>query len=140
MKLPSSCLVCGRRVPAGANHCDAHAAGAGRRASCQVCGKPTAGELYCPQHVPTEEDRLRRFPYRTGYQDPEYRRNRRQAWERDGGRCTVCGAPVSLDDCETHHVRPLSRGGGDEAANLRTVHHDCHPRGKHGRIRTRRPT
>ena len=60
----------------------------------------------------------RRLPWRA------WARLRRAALDRDGWRCTRCGAPGEL---EIHHVQPLDRGGaGLDLGNLRTVCRSCH--------------
>lgn len=43
--------------------------------------------------------------------------------ERDGGRCTMCGAEWPL---EVHHVLPRHLGGADSPRNLRTLCRRCH--------------
>lgn len=47
----------------------------------------------------------------------------RQALERDGYTCQLCG---SHRDLHVHHVRYRSRGGGDGLENLLTLCHRCH--------------
>ncbi len=49
--------------------------------------------------------------------------------ERDGGRCSCCGADLSPRPgwlVEVHHVLPRSMGGGDDPRNLKTLCSDCH--------------
>ena len=49
---------------------------------------------------------------------------RRAVLDRDGWRCTSCGAPGAL---ECDHVRPLRRGGDPyDMANLQTLCRACH--------------
>lgn len=50
---------------------------------------------------------------------------RLKLWERDDGRCGVCGDPVSPDAMEIDHILPRSRGGGDHWDNLRPSHGRC---------------
>ena len=57
--------------------------------------------------------------------DPRrWARVRRQAFERDGWRCTACGKPGRL---EAHHEPPL-RDGADpyDLAGIRTLCRSCH--------------
>ncbi len=49
-------------------------------------------------------------------------------WERDGGRCYVCGEPVRWQEYNADHVVPFSRGGQDTVANLRVTHGRCNSR------------
>ena len=49
---------------------------------------------------------------------------RRQAFERDGWRCTACGMAGRL---EGHHEPPLRRGADPyELAGIKTLCRDCH--------------
>ena len=50
---------------------------------------------------------------------------------RDGGKCRVpnCGAPVSWDDAEIHHVVEHQHGGETVVENGVLVHKECHPKG-----------
>lgn len=48
---------------------------------------------------------------------------RRQAIDRDGGRCTQCGRPGRL---EVHHLVPLKDGGENTQENLTTLCRSCH--------------
>jgi 5-methylcytosine-specific restriction endonuclease McrA len=64
---------------------------------CSVPACPRAaepGRRYCASH-------------RALYDSSAWRRLRRQALERDGYACRVCGAPARA----VHHVRPLLLGG-----------------------------
>lgn len=54
-------------------------------------------------------------------------------WERDGGRCHICGDTVSFYTMELDHVHPLSRGGHHTYANVKASHHDCN-NWKNGRL------
>lgn len=54
-----------------------------------------------------------------------------EVWERDGGRCQLCGEACSRDPRDERagtvdHIVPRSWGGGDELANLRLVCLPCH--------------
>lgn len=50
---------------------------------------------------------------------------RREVYERDGGRCTYCGAEVEWSQYHCDHVEPVARGGSDEAKNLTTSCRPC---------------
>ncbi len=39
--------------------------------------------------------------------------------------CHLCGRPIGGQDWDVDHVVPVSRGGGDELANLRPAHASC---------------
>lgn len=133
--LPRACQVCGRRVPEGRAKCDEHAGQHyAHQVACRVCGLPSP-KSYCPQHDPilgerTEAERLQRQPWRRGYRDPNYHRERQATLNRAQGRCEVCGRPGRL---EVDHIRPLSsaRDSAELAAlnsraNLRALCVACH--------------
>ena len=42
-------------------------------------------------------------------------------WEAQGGKCALSGRNLDIITLEVDHIIPRSRGGGDEAANLRLV-------------------
>ena len=52
-----------------------------------------------------------------------WRAIRRRVLNRDGWRCTACGAAGRM---EVDHVQPLNRGGDDDLANLRALCRTCH--------------
>lgn len=64
---------------------------------------------------------------------------RRAAWQREGGRCLLTGAPLGepdSDDWELHHRRPFGMGGTgradqDSLPNVIAVAHHVHA-GIHG--------
>lgn len=52
-------------------------------------------------------------------------RVRIEVYRRDGFRCRRCGAE---DDLSIDHVHPVSKGGGDDLANLQTLCRGCNAR------------
>lgn len=55
-----------------------------------------------------------------------------ELWERDGGICQLCGAPVDGDakwpaplSLTVDHILPLSKGGKHELANVQIAHSRC---------------
>ena len=42
------------------------------------------------------------------------------------GKCAITGMQLSTDDIHCHHKVPVSKGGGDEYANLIFVSKDIH--------------
>lgn len=50
---------------------------------------------------------------------------RAEVWARDGGRCTHCGAAVSLRACHIDHKESGKRAG-NKPAELRTLCRRCH--------------
>lgn len=50
---------------------------------------------------------------------------RRRVFERDSYTCHLCGQPVDRAEASIDHVVPVSRGGRDDEANLRTAHLSC---------------
>jgi 5-methylcytosine-specific restriction endonuclease McrA len=73
----------------------------------------------------TPAERLAAQPWRAGYADPLFARNRPRAYERDGGRCVRCGFEVSPRAYICDHVLPLSDGGTSEIENLQTLCAPC---------------
>jgi 5-methylcytosine-specific restriction endonuclease McrA len=53
---------------------------------------------------------------------------RRQIWERDGRRCTHCGAPVSWTTMQMHERTWRGRGGEISLANGTTLCYNDHKR------------
>jgi 5-methylcytosine-specific restriction endonuclease McrA len=54
--------------------------------------------------------------------------DRDQIYERDEGRCHLCGALVPRDAFHIDHVVPLVRGGADTPANVAVAHPSCNHR------------
>lgn len=58
-------------------------------------------------------------------------KKKKQLVKERGNRCELCGATGTL---HAHHIKPMSRGGSDDAANLLLVCPSCH-RKFHGKGR-----
>jgi 5-methylcytosine-specific restriction endonuclease McrA len=145
-----SCTVCGARTK-GASRCAKHVEQAGRhKRKClqDGCTERVWGK-WCDEHKPlppgstrTEAERLAAQPWREGYRDPAYHRERQAARRRAGGRCERCrrskgdvcvihDAPIKL---ECDHVIPLSKGGTNSRGNFEVLCACCCHRAKtHGR-------
>jgi hypothetical protein len=50
---------------------------------------------------------------------------RKRLWERDQGRCGICGEPVALGVMDVDHIVPRSQGGLTHWDNLRPAHRHC---------------
>lgn len=88
-------------------------------------GKLTRAQLLKPSVAGF--GRARRKPIRPS--------DRHAVLTRDGGKCVICGRGPGHGDAvklEVDHIVAVSRGGGNEMANLRTLCGDCN-RGKGGR-------
>src|SRR3712207_6359439 len=74
----------------------------------------------------------------SAWDDPlvtDFRTELEAAWRRGNGRCGVCGGRVSFSRPYRHpmeatldHRTPLSKGGGDDRANLQIAHRRCNSR------------
>lgn len=130
-----ACVICGRRVEGGASKCADHAGQHYRNpVACKVCGRLSA-KTHCPDHDPLlgskpEAERLARQPWRRGYRDPNYHRERQAVLKRAGGRCEACGRAGRL---EVDHLIPLSTARDLEEVralnrrqNLRALCVACH--------------
>ena len=93
---------CGRRALPGSSRCERH-----------------------PAPVQSQSERLAAQPWREGYSDPLFARNRPLAYKRDGGRCVRCGFEVGPRAYICDHVLPLSDGGSSELGNLQTLCTAC---------------
>lgn len=139
--IPRPCIACGRRVTDGGSRCELHRDRPyGRSTSCRECGIRTDGGLYCADHAflaevgkRTEKERTERQPWRKGYRDPNYHRERAAALRRADGRCERCGrSDLKL---EVDHVVPLSSATSEEEIrilnkreNLAVLCRLCHAR------------
>lgn len=136
-----SCVICGART-GGASRCPQHVERKGRHPrSCREPGCTVRGYAdWCEEHKPlppgstrTEAERLAAQPWRQGYRDPAYHRERAAAMRRAQGKCERCrrrkgdtcrihGEPIKL---ECHHVIPLRRGGTNSRGNFAVLCHCC---------------
>lgn len=112
------CPRCGRAVPEGTRH------------ACPLATAPARDRA-------RERERRRRETWRSSYSSREYREARDAAIERSHGACEACGSVVYVrtsrgwrkiarDFGATHHVRPLSRGGSNDASNVVVLCARCH--------------
>lgn len=134
------CGVCGARVTDGSSRCPRHKGRAYKlRVSCIVCG--TLGSTsFCDAHKPEpyggqrdQAARVEAQPWRLGYRDPDYHRNRQAAITRAGGHCEICNAPVTKGQYEVDHIVALSRARSTDdikalnrRENLRVLCLGCH--------------
>ncbi|WP_170177806.1 HNH endonuclease [Thermomonospora umbrina] len=64
---------------------------------------------------------------------PDISEQRAEAYERAGGKCDLCGQPLSWARFECHHRKKRSQGGDDSLSNLIALHPACHHDKVHGR-------
>ena len=83
-----------------------------------------------------EAERLETQPWRHGYQDPAYIRNRQARYELAEGRCEACGVTLG-PGWECDHLKALRDGGTHAIDNLRARCPECHHK-KTARDRRRR--
>jgi 5-methylcytosine-specific restriction enzyme A len=76
--------------------------------ACVGCGRPTTGSRCadCDGRLP-------------GW---EWERRKRRILRRDRWICAICGGLAATVD----HIRPISAGGSNDPANLRSLCLDCH--------------
>lgn len=58
---------------------------------------------------------------------------RRFVYERDEGRCKLCGQPVALEECAIDHIIPISKGGPHQLDNWQLSHPACNS-SKHDKL------
>jgi 5-methylcytosine-specific restriction endonuclease McrA len=68
----------------------------------------------------------RKYPWHGRMPIAPWRVMRQFVYQRDGGKCCYCGAPVELYACHIHHVLPLSESGTNHPSNLKTLCVACH--------------
>ena len=148
-RIARPCRICGTRVTNGTSTCPRHKGHAHRTpTSCKTCGRlgPTS---FCPQHQPapyggpdtrTPEQRQHAQPWRAGYRDPNYHRERQATLNRAHGHCENCGNPGPL---EVDHIIRLKTATTlaelhalNKRTNLQALCLDCH-RDKTSRDRRR---
>lgn len=54
--------------------------------------------------------------------------SRSKVWERDGGRCHICGRKADPNNWHLEHIVPLSRGGEHSMRNVAVSHPACNLR------------
>ena len=97
--------------------------------TCRYCSaKAAPGSRTCEAHA-GEAGRLAADPRRAGYRDPAYRRARRAALRRAGGRCEACGKPLPRRSdgqpvWQAHHIDGDPRH--NEPDNLLVACPACH--------------
>ena len=57
---------------------------------------------------------------------PAWADKRRERWEIDGGKCVMCGRPVSGDDWQCHHLHYRTLGHENALTDLCTLCRGCH--------------
>ena len=99
---------------------------------CARCGRRISSGTYCPQCRSLQPTREQRQPYRSGYRDPDYQRNRAERYAITGGKCESCGIKLKGKlhpdgvPWECDHLVPLRDGGTSDVANLRCRCTRCH--------------
>lgn len=112
------CPQCGRVLPAGSFHRMAQQAD-GLASKCRECRARWVGE-----HLSLFVDysHRRRARERGVEWEPI---DRGVLYEREGGRCHICGRRVAVDVFEVEHLVPLSRGGSHTWSNVGIAHPRC---------------
>lgn len=93
---------------------------------CLTCGTPTRSTRCKTCQAPVERAKWLRNPNR----DPDYRKARDQVAKLLPVACSLCGHPIwhSGHDKQAltlDHIVPVSRGGTNDANNLRPAHRGC---------------
>lgn len=113
MAIGKACRLCGKvHYEQGARCADCAGRANQFKTGCAVCGK-LGQNSYCADHLPEEyggprssAERLRTQPWRRGYRDPNYHRERQAALNRARRACERCGrSDIKL---EVDHIVPLS--------------------------------
>jgi 5-methylcytosine-specific restriction endonuclease McrA len=105
---PSECRACGERV------WDYESLSPNKRSATWKCG-------YCRKMIVVREDDVRRRAVSVN-REPIPKEVQREVWQRDGGKCVVCGSQERL---EFDHIIPHSKGGANTARNLQLLCEDC---------------
>ena len=53
---------------------------------------------------------------------------RQRIYDKMTGRCAYCGCKISIKNMQIDHIKPVSRGGGDDADNLFPACRSCNHR------------
>jgi len=136
-----TCNECERSARRSARRADAEAAKLRRQAArkppgkCLGCGVSVPIQVgprdyYCPPCKLDSRTAMRHRRRAGASGPPDYTRS--GIFTRDGHRCHLCGKKIRPDLRWPHpqsgtldHVVPLSRGGADEAANVKAAHARC---------------
>lgn len=89
----------------------------------QLSGSQHAGKSY-------EDDHGELTDLRTRWTSVSRRGNfalslRQRLWVRDAGLCGICGRPADEASFHIDHIRPLSKDGTNDEANLQVSHPAC---------------
>jgi 5-methylcytosine-specific restriction endonuclease McrA len=156
-----TCSKCQTSKPAAAFYRD-KAKTSGLSAQCRECRKAAAKEWQqanLERHrelhaawVAANQERNRELKRRWQTANPAKRaenENRRRVrkragrvekvdpwaiYERDGGRCHICGRHVAKKDMSLDHLIPVSKGGDHLAVNIRLAHLRCNIKRGAGRM------
>ena len=50
---------------------------------------------------------------------------KKMVYEKSGGICAICGQPLSINNFNIDHWKPINQGGTNEFDNLRATHKSC---------------
>ena len=95
------------------------------------CGRLADSEQYCAEHQKVVTKQYNQYE-----RDPASNKRYGRAWKRIRDRyikahplCEECEKQGRLTPAEeVHHIRPLSKGGGNEKSNLMALCKSCHSR------------
>ena len=120
---------CGRRLSLGAFPVREDRDGK-THSLCFDCRKEWAQKYRREHPEPIRRGSRKRRAIKTRARHEHY--DERAIWERDGGRCHLCGGAVDFDlprddpaSFQLDHVHPLSKRGPDTALNVRASHKRC---------------
>ena len=95
------------------------------------CNRLAEKGQYCTEHLKEMNKQYNEFE-----RDPESNKRYGRAWKRIRDRyikshplCEECKQNGNLTPAEeVHHIKPLSKGGGNEGSNLMALCKSCHSR------------
>lgn len=120
------CSGCGVDLPAGDFHRDARSA-SGLGSKCKACRS-----AWVEDHKDLFVDYAHRR--RARERSAEWEDIDRQAvYDREGGRCHICGRKVSRSNFHLEHLWPIAAGGAHVASNVAVAHPACNLR-KNARV------